>query len=526
MRTYTKILALSVMAAIGGGCRGGGGGVTAGAGAATAAPAGAALEVAAGPSNPGFTTAAAGARHTALGARIAASGTEDALLESITIGDVGGGAPGDVTAVSLIVDTNGNGAPDGGDAAFGAPSVIDPADRRARFTAALPVRIPTGGAIDLFAVYDLAAGAAVGASYQAAIETDASIAARGADTDADAVITGAPVMGGVLKVLPAIAGGSSGASGSSGPAAAAVPVFAASFKAIALPARDLAIDPVSGAIFASTPKGVIEIDPSKAALGARAELGAEPGKLAISSDGTRLYAAMPGTGQVACLLLPSLKLEATIDLGLGSKAPLEATDMAVSPADATRLLVALADPSRNMDHAGVALFEAGKQVGAPTAAFEGGDVICFHQDGVRAFGSDTTSGKGGFWSLKIDAAGPYTSGASFTLLPTQARTLTFAGGVVRASTGEEIDADKVAIVRALAVGAGATSIAHDETRSRSFFLDAARITAFDAGSAAAVGEVHLPKLSSAPASLCFIGNGVLAFRTGSEVIVVETKLAQ
>ncbi len=72
-------------------------------------------------------------------------------------------------------------------------------------------------------------------------------------------------------------------------------------RAISLPANDLAFDPTSGRIYASTPgragaagNSIVPIDPQTGVLGAAVFIGSEPGPLARSDDGRYLYVGLDG----------------------------------------------------------------------------------------------------------------------------------------------------------------------------------------------------------------------------------------
>jgi hypothetical protein len=78
-------------------------------------------------------------------------------------------------------------------------------------------------------------------------------------------------------------------------------------------ALDIVDDPVRNLLYASvsstsatSPNSIVAIDPLQGTVVTTQALASQPGRLAVSDDGSYLYAAVGTTGQVSRLLLPSL----------------------------------------------------------------------------------------------------------------------------------------------------------------------------------------------------------------------------
>ena len=147
---------------------------------------------------------------------------------------------------------------------------------------------------------------------------------------------------------------------------------AATVRALALRHRHAVFAPASNRVYVGTASGggqVLELDADSLATLRSAALPAVPGRLAVSPDGTRLYAGMDGTrlyagmdgGQVAELDTATLAVVRQFALPADpyGRAYDRVYDMALDPFDSTRLLL-LAGRSTVLGNSGaVLLFRAG-----------------------------------------------------------------------------------------------------------------------------------------------------------------------
>jgi DNA-binding beta-propeller fold protein YncE len=149
----------------------------------------------------------------------------------------------------------------------------------------------------------------------------------------------------------------------------ALPGASAALQVQVLPfqTRDLLFNPVDGRIYASVPgtvptygNTVTAIDPATGALGPSVFVGSEPGKLALSDDGTTLYVALRGAPAVRVVDLTTLTAGLQFTLGSDPFAgPFYADDMAVQPGHPNVVAVSLTYLDLTPGHAGVAIFDNG-----------------------------------------------------------------------------------------------------------------------------------------------------------------------
>lgn len=138
---------------------------------------------------------------------------------------------------------------------------------------------------------------------------------------------------------------------------------AATVRALALRHRHAVHAPASNRVFVATASGggqVLELDADSLATLRAAALPAVPGRLAVSPDGTRLYAGMDG-GQVAELDTATLSVVRQFALPADpyGRAYDRVYDMAVDPFDNTRLLLLAGKSTVFGDSGAVLLFRAG-----------------------------------------------------------------------------------------------------------------------------------------------------------------------
>jgi uncharacterized repeat protein (TIGR01451 family) len=182
---------------------------------------------------------------------------------------------------------------------------------------------------------------------------------------------------------------------------------------LAVRANDLAFCRQDGFLYASVAGSdasygnrIVRIDPQSAQVIASLPVGSEPGKLAISDDGTVLYVALGGAAAVRQVDLTNLT--AGIQFTLGSDTffgPFYAEDLAVQPEHPQVVLVSLMNPGISPRHAGVAVFENGVARAQRTQRHTGSNRIEFSADPGRAYGYNNETTEFGFRRLIVDASG-------------------------------------------------------------------------------------------------------------------------
>jgi hypothetical protein len=119
-----------------------------------------------------------------------------------------------------------------------------------------------------------------------------------------------------------------------------------SLSTVPVRANDMVWDPASQRLYLSVmnqngtnPNMITALNPQTGLFGSSVTAGSEPGKLAVSSDGTYIYAGLNSTGSVHRYTLPSLQSDIDIPLGASSYGPYYAIDLAVHPSNARSVAV-------------------------------------------------------------------------------------------------------------------------------------------------------------------------------------------
>jgi hypothetical protein len=185
---------------------------------------------------------------------------------------------------------------------------------------------------------------------------------------------------------------------------------------VAFQANDIVWDASHGLLYASVqatssdPPRIVAIDPKTGSVQGSAALASEGGRLAISDDGTKLYAGMRTDGTVKRFTIPGLTSD--IDIVLPSVSVLGQTyayDLAVAPHQPGTVAISLHNsgwPSIAGSDAGVAVFDDAvmrpqigngfNSVGPPSSRFATwGDTVA----------TLYSSGGSGFQVLSVDATG-------------------------------------------------------------------------------------------------------------------------
>ncbi len=140
-----------------------------------------------------------------------------------------------------------------------------------------------------------------------------------------------------------------------------------SVKFAPVSADGLAWDAQRQVIYASTradsanaPQSIAVIDPLAGTVTSTVPLAGGPGKLAVSGDGSYLYAGQDANGTVSRLLLPGLATDITLPLPVDASVTgaLRAKDIEVAPGNAHEVAIAVATPpAYSPDCRGLMLFQ-------------------------------------------------------------------------------------------------------------------------------------------------------------------------
>ena len=288
----------------------------------------------------------------------------------------------------------------------------------------------------------------------------------------------------------------------------AASAMAERFAQLDLMANDLLWHSKSGRILASVrgmdphfPNRVIAIDPWRGIVVASTFVGSEPGKLAISDDGSVLYVALTGSSSIlrldATSLTPNLEFRA---IGVGA-----ALDLAVAPGQPGTVAAAGASAA--------AVYDDGVKRGSSANVV---NVVEFGASAARLYGYYNRSS--GFWysRMNVDSGG-------LTVLETTENLVTgfnvdirYDRGRVFTSNGVVIDPEARTRIGTFPGNASTSKVvAPDPVTERVYLLEqpsAYKLAAYDRDALSELGSLALPTdLSFYTSSLIRWGANGLAF---------------
>jgi hypothetical protein len=266
-----------------------------------------------------------------------------------------------------------------------------------------------------------------------------------------------------------------------------------SVSMIGLQANDLIWDPQHSLIYVSVaassatqPNTIVALNPAAGTVTGSVSLASEPGRLAISDDGTELYVGFRTVGSIQRISLPSLTPDLTIPLGsIPVLGQLYAYDLAVAPGASKSMAVALASRGwppavSNFNEAGVAVFDDALMRPQQANAFSNGGGTSF-----VAWGPSSTTlygtGSAGFQSFAVNAGGLAPGGI---VVANVGGRLQYLSGRVYTDNGQVVDASSGAIVGSLPSSIYRHRAIPDGPLSRIFSLD-------DSGSRSAISIFNL-----------------------------------
>ena len=233
-------------------------------------------------------------------------------------------------------------------------------------------------------------------------------------------------------------------------------------QVVALPTNDLAWDPARQVIYASIPSSagsqgnaIAVIDPSSGTVLSSVFAGSEPGRLAISGDGSFLYAGINGAGAVQRFLLPSLAMDISIPLGSGpyDAGPNHALDLQVAPGAPHTVAVATGSSQSSPSFTGLTIFDDATPRAGSIPGWTGGgylmDSIQWGADATTLFAVNNETTGFNLYRLAVSGAGatvasdvPAGIGTSWSMaihyVASSNSLYSDSGGVVNAATLQQL----------------------------------------------------------------------------------------
>jgi hypothetical protein len=189
-------------------------------------------------------------------------------------------------------------------------------------------------------------------------------------------------------------------------------------RTVDVAAADLGWDSVHNVIVASTlsssannPNSIVTIDPLQGTVIASQALPSQPAGIAVTSDGSYVYATLPSTGQMERLILPSLTPDITFALGNGANSVMNtAVAVTVAPGQPHTVAVALHTGNTIPESAvgGVAVYDDGvprANIAVPPAYPNVYDTLVWGKDATTLYGTDSAYSGGPEDVFSVTASG-------------------------------------------------------------------------------------------------------------------------
>lgn len=321
-----------------------------------------------------------------------------------------------------------------------------------------------------------------------------------------------------------------GESGASTPFA--VPILPASLTTgtplvVGLPSNDLAYDTVRGRLWASVPGShptrgntVTSIDPATGDILVSIVVGSEPGPLAFSGDGAYLYVGLRGAPTVVRVDLANAVRDIDLDLGTGSLSALRAEDLVVLPGLARSVAVSRSNTCCSPRHEGVAIYDDGVRRSATTQGHTGSNRITGSATAARLYGYNNETTEFGFRTIAVTPSGLVEETVRGGLISGFGVDIAFDGGLVYTTTGALVDPEALSL---LGTFPASGLVRPDAAGGRVHFFDGATLRTYHYRTFGFIGSSDISGGSGA-ATMIRWGSDGLAFRTGSEIVIVRGSL--
>lgn len=316
-----------------------------------------------------------------------------------------------------------------------------------------------------------------------------------------------------------------------------------SVSKVPVEANDIAWDQVNQQFYLSVASGngtnansITALNPQTGVLGSSVSTSSEPGKLAISTDDTYIYAGLNSAASVQRYTLPALQPDINIPLGSGTYGPYYAIDVETEPGVAHSVAISRGIQSVNpQERGGIVIYD--DAVARPQSVPGTGpgpiDSLLWNPNGQSLYGIDTELGTNSLYIMSVNSAGVQLQTQATPTGPSFGNHLHFdsATGYIYSDSGQIIDPATNATIgsfplNAIQGGFGANGnqiMVTDGALKIAYFLgrtvDAATagdyvIEAFDLTHFTLLGAIPISNVSGIPSKMIRWGSNGLAILTG------------
>jgi hypothetical protein len=316
-----------------------------------------------------------------------------------------------------------------------------------------------------------------------------------------------------------------------------------SVSTVPVAANDIAWDQVSQQFYLSVASGnganantITALNPQTGVLGSSVSTGSEPGRLAISTDGFFIYAALNSAGSVHRYTLPALQPDIDIPLGSSTYGPYYAIDVEVEPGSSHSLAVSRGVKSINpREVGGILIYDDAVARSQSVPGFGAGqypiDALLWNPNGQSLYGVDTELASG-LYTMSVSSAGVQLQTHSTAAGTDFGNHLHFDSttSYIYSDSGKVIDPATNAVIGSFPLNAlqggfnGNAVMVPDGKLNIAFFLGQTVnpgaagnyvIEAFDLTHFTLLGAIPITNVSGTPSGLIRWGNNGLAFLTGN-----------
>ncbi len=300
-----------------------------------------------------------------------------------------------------------------------------------------------------------------------------------------------------------------GVVGTSNPFTVRMPVV----QTITLANNDIIYDPGTDKIYASTPSGtLVPIDPATGALGTPVPVATTATThLARATDGSRLWVAHDNGLKITPVRLDDLTQEAVF---ASAKPVRDFFGLAGSP-----LSIIATDSDRYLN-----IYDSG--VARPSASYVSTGSIEPGAASDRVFGYNSYNTGFDFYRLRVTPTGVSILDARSELITGFNVSIHSDGNLVAATSGRVVDGEQQRILASLPYSG---PVRPDANAKRVYLLSdqgggVRRLRAYDTARFSEVGAADVTGVSGTPSQLIRVGAGSLAFRTSTQVFLLNTVL--
>jgi hypothetical protein len=315
-----------------------------------------------------------------------------------------------------------------------------------------------------------------------------------------------------------------------------------SVSKVPIQANDIAWDQGNQQFYLSVASGngtnantITVLNPQTGVLGSSVSTGVEPGRLAISTDGTYIYAGLNSTGSVHRYTLPALQSDIDIPLGSNSYGLYYAIDLQAKPGSSHSIVVSRGGGGSNIrEVGGILIYDDAVARPQSVPGFGSGsgpiDSLVWNSNGQTLYGINTETGTNAVYIMSVGATGVQLQTQSSTAPTSFGNYLHFDSttGYIYTDSGKVIDPATGAVIGSFPVNAlqggfnGNPIMVPDDNLNIAYFLGQTNgggpgnyvVEAFDLTHFTLLGEIPISNVSGTPSKLIRWGSNGLAFLTG------------